>query len=195
MHLNDKLTGIRFLAIFSQLFFTQKYLPSSWLATGDEWLSTDLMHLTDEQWQLVQPFLPLPSPGIGRGAGGEGAGRGRPPIDERRALDGILCKLRNRLPWYDLPQGYPSHQTCYRRYRLWKRLGVLDALLAALYRDLCQRGGFDIQQALNDGSIRLELEAGRLQWVIDPLSEGDWRLSTAMLFLRLVEKRLKHPAP
>ena len=117
------------------------------------------MDLTDQQWALVQPIISErhpPSPSISTVGG-------RPPIDPRPILDGILWKIRNAVPWADLPKCYPSHQTCFRRYRLWQSAGTLNKIFYTLSRDLLQRGGFDLDQALADGSITVTLQGSRYQ--------------------------------
>ena len=55
--------------------------------------------LTDDQWAVIQPLIPIPA---------SAGSRGRPPIDERAVLDGIFWKLRIASPWYDMPDRYPS---------------------------------------------------------------------------------------
>jgi transposase len=65
-------------------------------------------------------------------------------------LDAILWKLVTNKSWCDLPvdQGsvqFPSHQTCYRRYRQWTRTGLLNQILATIFEDILVRGGFDLQ--------------------------------------------------
>ena len=138
------------------------------------------MDLTDEQWRLIQPLIPPPSPAL----------RGRPPIDERRVLDGILWKLRKLAPWSDLPSSYPSWQTCYRRYHLWQRTGIFGWILSALWDDLGQRGGFDLHRAMHDETIRAAHRFEDYRIVIDSRWQGTWQLSTASLFLALSIKRL-----
>lgn len=142
------------------------------------------MLLTDPQWALLQPLLPPPSPAL----------RGRPPLDDRLILEGILWKLRTASPWYDLPSSYPSHQTCYRRYRQWRRSGVLRAIFQALLVDLRQRGGLDLQQAFKDGTFRFVYLRGRPGLVHHPSWDGAWQLSTALLLLAVLVKRPSLPA-
>ena len=139
------------------------------------------MDLTNDQWQIIQPLIPPPSKAL----------RGRPPLDERAILNAILWKIRSRAPWYDLPASYPSHQTCYRRYRQWLRLGVLDSIFSVLYQDLCDRGGLDLQSALRDSTLGFFREEGRWQLEFDPLLEGTWQRSTAQLFLALALGKLR----
>src|SRR5262247_1656352 len=73
--------------------------------------------LTDEQWDLIGRFLPEP---VRREDG-----RGRPWRESRAVLNGILWILRTGAPWADLPDRYPSYQTCHRRFQQWVRGGVL----------------------------------------------------------------------
>ncbi len=113
------------------------------------------MDLTDEQWAVVAPLLPPPSPQL----------RGRPPLDDRAILDAVLWKLSNNAAWYDLPECYPSHQTCYRRYCKWRRLGLLKKLTAELFHDLEQRGGIEPVQAQKDGYVTLAPTTGT-RWAV-----------------------------
>jgi transposase len=131
--------------------------------------------LTDEQWLLIQPLLPPPSEFL----------RGRPPLDDRLILDAILWKFSTRSPWYDMPESFPSHQTCYRRYLFWQRRSVWNAILAALYEDLCQRGNLDPQYAVDLGLIQVTKRFGQWDVRSHPTLEGSWQLSTALIFIGL----------
>ncbi len=51
-----------------------------------------------------------------------------------KILDGILWILRTGAPWHDLPDRYPSYQTCHRRFQEWRKAGVFEAVLQALAR-------------------------------------------------------------
>ena len=145
------------------------------------------MDLTDQQWALIQPLITgqhPPSP-TGSTVGG------RPPSDPRPILDGILWKIRSAVPWAQMPNCYPSHQTCFRRYRLWQSAGTLNKIFYTLFRDLLQRGGFDLDQALADGSIMVVLRDGR-NYILASLQVLDtWQLSTALVFIQLALTRLK----
>ena len=63
--------------------------------------------LSDELWEIIEPILPKhqPSP---RG--------GRPPVDNRKALTGIIFVLKTGIPWEELPQemGCGCGMTCWR---------------------------------------------------------------------------------
>jgi transposase len=140
--------------------------------------------LTDEQWQLVQPLLPRPSPAL----------HGRPPLDDRLILDAILWKFSTNTPWYDLPATFPPYQTCYRRYHLWKRLGIFPHILSTLYQDLRQRGGLDVVQALRQGRIGFELLPGGWKITAAPSLDGTWQLATALIFAVQILKQFKRTA-
>ncbi|WP_396127139.1 transposase [Edaphobacter bradus] len=64
--------------------------------------------LTDEQWKTLDLLIPKPRR--------RRDGRGRPWKSRRSVLNGILWVLRTGAPWADLPDRYPSFQTCHRRF-------------------------------------------------------------------------------
>ncbi len=67
--------------------------------------------LTDAQWEKIAPLLPKPP---------KRRKAGRPPIENRRVLEGILWILRSGARWQDLPEKYPHPSTCWRRLRDWE---------------------------------------------------------------------------
>jgi transposase len=68
-------------------------------------------------------------------------------------LNGILWVLRTGAPWADLPEGYPSFQTCHRRFQQWVRSGVMRGILEALALDLKHSGAIDVREAFIDASF------------------------------------------
>ncbi len=46
--------------------------------------------------------------------------------------------------WADVPERYPSYQTCHRRFQQWVRAGVMKGVLEALALDLKIRGAPDV---------------------------------------------------
>ena len=74
--------------------------------------------LTDEQWQVIEPLLPV-----------SGA-RGRPRVDDRRVINGMLFKAKTGVAWRDLPERYGPWKTVYNRFWRWSRNGTLTALVA-----------------------------------------------------------------
>src|SRR6202048_2202790 len=84
--------------------------------------------LMDEQWKTLDPLIPKPRR--------RSDGRGRPWKSRRSVLNGILWVLCTGAPWADLPEAYPSFQTCHRRFQQWVRSGVMKGILEALALDL-----------------------------------------------------------
>ena len=101
--------------------------------------------LTDTQWETLDDLIPEPPR--------REDGRGRPWKDRRAVLNGILWVLRTGAPWADVPDRYPSYQTCHRRFQQWVRSGVMRGVLEALARDLKARGALDVNEAFIDGSF------------------------------------------
>ncbi len=64
--------------------------------------------VSDELWNALQPLL-LPKSRRFRYPG-------RKPLDDRKALTGILFVLKTNIPWEDLPaeMGCGSGMTCWR---------------------------------------------------------------------------------
>ncbi|HZD58811.1 MAG TPA: transposase [Anaerolineales bacterium] len=138
-------------------------------------------HLTDEQWQILQPLFPPPPPP---------GSPGRPPADPRAVLEGILWKMITAAPWYQLPYCYPSYQTCKRRVAQWMRNGLMHEILGTLHLDLCQRGGLDPKEAFKDGRLQFVNRFGRKELIVDPALQGTWQLGTALIFVRLIVSRI-----
>src|SRR5262249_49725944 len=113
---------------------------------GENAMSTSNAHdLNDAQWKMLDDLIPEPT--LRRD------GRGRPWKDRRAVLNGILWVLRTGAPWADVPERYPSYQTCHRRFQQWVRSGVMKGVLDALALDLKIRGALDIEEAFIDGSF------------------------------------------
>ena len=67
------------------------------------------LHLTDAEWDVLQPHLPPP------------AGRGRPREHGwREILNGVFYLVRSGCAWRLLPHNLPPWKTVYRYYRLWR---------------------------------------------------------------------------
>jgi transposase len=101
--------------------------------------------LTDDQWVTLDSLIPKPTV--------RKDGKGRPWKDRRAVLNGILWVLRTGAPWGDVPERYPSYQTCHRRFQQWVRSGVMRGILEALALDLKIRGALDLEEAFIDGSF------------------------------------------
>jgi transposase len=77
--------------------------------------------LTDKQWELIEPMLPLPK------------WMGRPEGHPRRVIvDAILYVVRTGCAWRYLPADFPPWETVYGRFRQWNKRGVTERILAEL---------------------------------------------------------------
>ena len=77
--------------------------------------------LTDEQWAVLAPLLPV------------GSGRGRPRRwTLRQLIDGIRFRTRVGCPWRDVPERYGTWQCVYGLFRTWQLAGTWAAILTDL---------------------------------------------------------------
>ena len=144
--------------------------------------------LSDEQWALIQPLL--------EAAPGASPTRrtGRPLLAARPVVEAILWKFSTSTPWDLLPSGLPSCATCYRLYRRLCSTGQFPRILYVLYRDLVERGGFDLHDAVRDGLVKFYRSGTTWKAAFSPTLEGVWQLPTARIFTDLVVKELRQYA-
>src|ERR1700741_1794287 len=72
--------------------------------------------VTDEQWALIEPLIPV-YPG------------GRPrTTDVRDVLDAIFYLLRTGCQWRYLPKDFPPKSTVWRYFDEWRHNGTLDTI-------------------------------------------------------------------
>ena len=100
------------------------------------------MNVTDEQWELLRPLLPPLS-----------RGRGRPRAKDRDTLDGILYVLRTGCRWQDMPRGYGSPVTCWRRLERWQADGTWEHIWRRLLGTLDSQGKLCWSRAFLDGTF------------------------------------------
>jgi transposase len=91
--------------------------------------------LTDDQFQLLEPYLPRTEP-----AGGH------PWAEHRRILNGLFWKLHTGAQWRDIPERYGPWSTIYDRYRRWCQEGRFACILVALRTTLDDLGQLDWEQ-------------------------------------------------
>jgi len=97
--------------------------------------------LTDEQWALIEPFVPP-----------RAARTGRPGRDRRILLNGIFWILHTGAPWRDLPERFGPWQTVYHHFANWRREGVFAEIVDALQIRLDDRGLIDWDLWCIDGA-------------------------------------------
>ena len=78
-----------------------------------------LFWLSDEQWAVMEPFMPKNQPGPERN-------------DDRQVISGILHVLTSGCRWRDCPAAYGPRTTVYNCFNRWSRRGFWRAMLSAL---------------------------------------------------------------
>jgi transposase len=68
--------------------------------------------LTDEQWKLIEPFLPV----------GE---YGPYPERLREQFEGVIWRFRTSSQWREMPSGFGRWPTVCGRFRVWRDAGVI----------------------------------------------------------------------
>jgi transposase len=104
--------------------------------------------LTDAQWQVIAPCLPVRVPG----------GRGRPRIwPVRRIVEAILYLDRTGCAWRYLPTDFPPWQTVYGYFASWRDDGTLARLhdtLRTLARTAAGRNAEPTAAVVDSQSVR-----------------------------------------
>jgi len=87
-------------------------------------------NVTDEQWKLIEPFLPSAKPG------------GRPrSTNLREVVNALLYLVRTGCQWRMIPHEFPPWKTCYNYYRAWIDNGTWDELVASLGMEVRVQAG------------------------------------------------------
>ena len=85
--------------------------------------------LTDEQFAIVEPFLPRPKK------------MGRPPANLRAVLNALFYLLRTGCQWRMLPHDFPPWSTVHTWYRRWRRDGTWERINESLRQQVRLRAG------------------------------------------------------
>jgi putative transposase len=85
--------------------------------------------LTDEQFALIEPFLPQPKH------------TGRPSADLREVLNAIFYLIRSGCQWRLLPHDFPPWSTVHTWFRRWRQDGTWDRINDALRQQVRIQAG------------------------------------------------------
>jgi len=135
--------------------------------------------LSDKLWERIEPLLPPPKPRRFRFPG-------RKPLDNRKALTGILFVLKTGISWEFLPleMGCGSGMTCWRRLRDWQAAGVWQQLREVLLAELHAADKIDWSRAAFDCSFARALGGGERTGpsLVDWRKKGSKHHSVTSLF-------------
>jgi putative transposase len=108
--------------------------------------------LTDEQWLLVEPFLPDAKPG------------GRPrEVNLREVFNALLYVVRTGCQWRMIPHEFPAWKTCYNYYRAWIDAGIWDEMIYLLRSEVRTESGRKEQPrvaAVDSQSVKTTQQGG-----------------------------------
>jgi len=119
--------------------------------------------LTDEQWQVMQPLLPVPLANTPLG--------GRPEKHHRRAVvDAIFYVVDNGIKWRALPADFPPWRTVYGFTRRWRADRVTHDLVDQLRALIRQAAGRDAEPTA--GVIDAQSVAESAEGVVPKATSG-----------------------
>lgn len=103
--------------------------------------------LTDEQWAVLAPLVPVD------------ARQGRRWSDHRTVIDGVFYRVRTGCPWRDLPERFGPWKTVYNRHRRWSGDGTWEEILSGLQSGCDKLDGADWLVAVDSTVIRAHQHA------------------------------------
>jgi putative transposase len=106
-----------------------------------------IWELPDDLWAAIEPILLEDAPPTPRSHGG------RPRIDWRRAIDGIIFRLRSGCQWNELPERFGSDRSIHRWFQRWSRAGVVERIWAVLVQECEDLGAVDWKWQAADGML------------------------------------------
>ena len=96
--------------------------------------------MTDDEWGLIEPFLPI----------GE---FGPYPKRLREQFEGVVWRFRTGSPWRDMPADHGAWTTVYHRFLQWRDLGVFESLMGGVIAEAAARGQADLSLVSVDSTV------------------------------------------
>ena len=93
-----------------------------------------IWHADDKLWGEVEAVLEELDPP---------ARFGPDRIDQRKAFDGVIYRMRSGVQWNHLPKEYGDDAIVHRTFQRWVRRGVLGRLWGTLVKDCEELRGVD----------------------------------------------------
>jgi transposase len=105
-------------------------------------LRRNLFWLSDEQWVMIEPYLPKDV-------------RGKERVDDRRVISGILHVIKSGCRWSDCPPEYGPPTTIYNRFVRWAERGVWERM----FRSCAAKGRATDVQMIDSTHIKAHRSA------------------------------------
>src|SRR5881227_2922471 len=64
-------------------------------------------------------------------------------IDQRKALDGVIYRMRSGVQWNQLPREFGDDSSVHRTFKRWVKRGVIGRIWAVLVKGCEELGGVD----------------------------------------------------
>jgi putative transposase len=106
-------------------------LPTIWRVDDGLWAKVQI---------VLEEFDPPAAFGPGR-------------IDQRKALDGVVYRMRSGMQWNQLPKEFGDDSSVHRTFQRWVERGVFARLWALLVEGCGELGGVDWQWQSFDGTM------------------------------------------
>jgi putative transposase len=103
-----------------------------------------IWEIPDDLWQRIEPILLEDAPP---------KTTGRKRTNWRRALDGILFRLRSGCQWNKLPKEFGDDSSVHRWFQRWCKNGVLCRIWALLVEQCAELGAVYWQWQSADGAM------------------------------------------
>lgn len=78
---------------------------------------------------------------------------GRKRVDQRKALNGIIFRMRSSCQWNRLPSEFGDDSSVHRTFQRWVCLGILERVWARLTDQCGELGGVDWQWQAADTAL------------------------------------------
>src|SRR4051794_28694848 len=106
-----------------------------------------IWEIDDELWRRIEPILLEDAPPPPRAKGG------RPRIDWRKAIDGMIFRLRTGCQWNKLPERFGDDSSVHRWFQRWCRNGVFARIWKVLAEECDGLKGVQWKWQAADGRL------------------------------------------
>jgi transposase len=124
----------------------------------------------DEVWKYVEPWLPA-APSHARG--------GRSRVEDRRALAGIVYRLKTGCQWKAIPPQFGSGSALHRRFQEWAEAGVFHIFFAEMVHYYDDRVGVDLKWCSLDSASVKAPKGGTTRAPIRPIAQNSAQNATS----------------